>query len=64
MTGWRIRIGRVSIYVEPRDVWIGCYIALDAIYVCPLPLLVIRVARRAKHRGQLPAPARKSPATE
>ena len=38
----RLRLGRLSVYVELRDVWVGAYIARDAIYVCPLPLLVLR----------------------
>lgn len=34
--------GRLAIYIEPRDVWIGAYVAEDYLYVCPLPLLVFR----------------------
>jgi hypothetical protein len=42
----RLRLGRrVQLYIEPRDVWMGVYIAPDAVYVCPLPLVVVRVAR-------------------
>jgi len=41
----RIRVGRVQIYLEPRDLWMGVYIGPDAVYVCPLPLLVIRCTR-------------------
>lgn len=37
---------RVRIYFEPRDVWIGAYVAKGAVYVCPLPCLVIRWQRR------------------
>jgi hypothetical protein len=33
---------RVEVYFEPRDVWIGAYLARDAVYVCPLPCLVIK----------------------
>lgn len=55
-TGPRIGIGaaieyvydrraRVEIYLEPRDIWIGVYVAKTAIYVCPLPFLVIRISR-------------------
>lgn len=36
---------RMRIYFEPRDLWVGAYIARDAVYVCPLPTLVIRWAR-------------------
>lgn len=37
---------RLSIYIEPRDLWIGAYIAPNAVYVCPLPTLVIKWERR------------------
>lgn len=40
--------GRVEIYAEPRDGWIGFYVAPDAVYVCPLPFVVIRVSRGRK----------------
>lgn len=45
MSGKRFHLGRLSVYVEPRDIWIGVYVATDAIYVCPLPLVVIRWSR-------------------
>ena len=38
----RLRLGRLSIYVDPRDIWLGVYVAPTAVYVCPLPLLVFR----------------------
>lgn len=39
-------VGRVEIYCEPRDLWIGAYVAdHGAVYVCPLPMLVIRISR-------------------
>jgi hypothetical protein len=41
----RLRVGRLAIYVEPRDAWVGAYVAPDAIYVCPLPFLVWRWTR-------------------
>ena len=41
----RVHIGRVSVYVEPRDAWIGVYVDRRAVYVCPLPFLVLRWAR-------------------
>lgn len=41
----RFTLGRLAVYVEPRDAWIGAYIAPQAVYVCPLPFLVIRWAR-------------------
>lgn len=37
--------GRVEIYAEPRDIWIGVYVAPGAVYVCPLPFIVIRISR-------------------
>lgn len=30
------------IYFQPRDLWIGVYVAPDAVYVCLLPCLVFR----------------------
>ena len=33
---------RLRVYFEKRDAWIGVYVARDAVYVCPLPFLVIR----------------------
>jgi len=41
----RLMRGRVVMYVEPRDIWIGVYIAEEYVCVCPLPLLVIRWSR-------------------
>ena len=43
----RLAVGRLAVYLEPRDVWVGLYVAPDALYVCPLPLLVLRWARRS-----------------
>lgn len=40
--------GRIELYAEPRDAWIGAYIAPDAVYLCPLPFLVVRVSRGRK----------------
>ena len=36
---------RVYVYFEPRDLWVGAYVAEDAVYVCILPTLVIRWRR-------------------
>jgi hypothetical protein len=41
----RVRLGRLAPYVEPRDAWIGAYVAPDAVYACPLPFCVVRWAR-------------------
>lgn len=38
----RARFGRLAVYLEPRDLWVGAYVAVDAVYVCPLPMLVFR----------------------
>jgi hypothetical protein len=37
--------GRLVAYIEPRDIWVGVYVAEDYVYVCPLPLCVIRIDR-------------------
>jgi hypothetical protein len=38
--------GRVEIYWEPRDFWIGAYVAESGtLYLCPLPMLAIRFSR-------------------
>lgn len=48
-----LRIGRrLAVYVEPRDIWIGVYVAPDRIYVCPLPLLVFRWSRQGACRWE------------
>jgi hypothetical protein len=41
----RLRAGRLSLYLEPRDAWVGLYVAPGAFYVCPLPFVVLRWAR-------------------
>lgn len=38
-------IGRLRIYFEPRDAWIGLYVAPSALYFCPLPFLVVKLSR-------------------
>lgn len=37
--------GRLRLYVEPRDAWVGLYVANDAVYVCLLPFVVLRWQR-------------------
>lgn len=37
--------GRLLAYVEPRDLWIGVYVAEDYVYVCLLPFVVLRWER-------------------
>lgn len=41
----RLRFGRLALYVEPRDAWVGVYVAPNAVYVLLLPFLVARWAR-------------------
>ena len=44
--GFNDPVGRLEIYFEPRDIWIGAYVAKDGpIYICLLPCLVIRISR-------------------
>lgn len=42
----RLVAGRLSVYVEPRDAWVGVYVAPRAVYVCVLPFLVLKWRRR------------------
>jgi hypothetical protein len=39
------RIGRLSIYLDRRDLWVGAYVAIEHIYICPLPTVVFRWIR-------------------
>lgn len=34
--------GRLAVYVEPVDLWVGSYLHTRYLYVCPLPMLVFR----------------------
>ncbi|WP_171075096.1 hypothetical protein [Nonomuraea basaltis] len=47
MNRHRLRFGRLAIYIEPRDLWVGVYIAPAAVYVLPFPTLVFRWRRKA-----------------
>lgn len=42
------RRGRLSLVLEPRDVWIGLYVAHGAVYVCLVPCLPLKWERRPK----------------
>jgi len=39
-------MSRLRVYIEPRDIWVGVYVAPKAVYICPVPLLVFRWQRR------------------
>ena len=41
----RMHVGRLQIYADPRDAWVGAYLARDALYVCPVPFAVLRWTR-------------------
>lgn len=43
----RLRLGRMHLYVEPRDAWVGVYVAPEAVYICPFPFVVIKLRRGA-----------------
>lgn len=36
---------RLVLMWEPRDLWVGCFVARDAIYVALIPVLVFRWRR-------------------
>ncbi len=40
---------RLEVYIELRDAWVGAYVAREAVYVCPLPFLVLRIARGPRY---------------
>jgi hypothetical protein len=42
----RLHLGRLAVYIEPRDAWVGAYVATSAVYVCPLPFVVLRFERK------------------
>jgi hypothetical protein len=37
---------RFRVYIEPRDAWVGVYNSPAAVYVCPLPFVVIRYRKQ------------------
>ncbi len=39
---------RIKIYFEPRDLWVGVYLARPHVFICPLPCLVIRWTGRVR----------------
>lgn len=38
----RFRLGRLAIYIEPRDAWVGLFVSPSAVYVLLVPFLVFR----------------------
>jgi hypothetical protein len=38
----RWQVGALSVYLEPRDAWIGLYRGDEALFWCPVPFLVVR----------------------
>lgn len=48
MTPWHLMRGRLLVYIDPREVWMGVSFSEDSyyVYVCPLPMLVIRWERK------------------
>ena len=42
------RIGRLSLILEPRDLWFGVYAGPDAVYITLIPCLPIRWARKER----------------
>jgi hypothetical protein len=44
------RRGRFWLIFEPRDIWIGLYVAPRAVYVCLVPCLPVKWERR-RRRG-------------
>lgn len=46
----RVVLGRASLYIEPRDLWVGVYVAPTAVYVCVFTL-VLRWSRIGGRRG-------------
>lgn len=40
------RLGRLSLVLEPRDLWLGVYVAPGAVCVCLVPCLPLRWERR------------------
>lgn len=41
----RLKLGRLAVYIEPRDAWIGVFVAPNAVYVLLLPFVVLRWER-------------------
>lgn len=42
---------RVSVYLDFADWWVGVYIGPNHLYICPLPMVVVRVVRATSRQG-------------
>ena len=40
------RCGRLSLVFEPRDIWLGVYVAPGAVYACLVPCFPLKWERR------------------
>jgi len=49
--------GRLSLVCEPRDIWIGVYVAPGAVYVCLVPCFPLKWERRPGGPGRALAKA-------
>lgn len=49
-----LRRGRLSLVFEPRDLWLGLYVAPGALYVCLVPCLPLRWQWRKPERPGRP----------
>lgn len=43
-----LKLGRVSLWFEPRDLWIFYFHGPDAGYICVLPMLPVRIEWRSR----------------
>lgn len=42
----RKKMDRVSLYFEPRLIWVGVTIGVEAYHICLIPTIVIKVRRK------------------
>jgi hypothetical protein len=41
-----LKLGRLSLVFEPRDIWVGLYVSRRAVFVCLVPCLAVKWERR------------------
>ena len=41
-----LRLRRVMVLFAWYDLWVGVFIGEDAVYVCPVPMLAVRIERK------------------